>query len=734
MKKLVLGLALAFSANAAMAADPVKYLDWDSTTSNLVERTCSAYELVTADTTAFEDAKWYVVADTVVIDNGDNITVNGSAHLILCDNASLTIKSVANSAAAIDVSVSGSTTNSLAIYGQQGGSGLLTATGGQFGAGIGTAERSETAEGSGVIVINGGSLTATGGDWGAGIGGGHKGAGGTVTVNGGTVTATGGQNGAGIGGGNQGAGGVVTVNGGSLTATSGQNGAGIGGGMQGAGGTVTVNGGVVTATGGMNGAGIGGGKNGAGGTVTINGGTVTAAGGNSGAGIGGGMEGVGGTVTINGGMVTATGGSFGGAGIGGGFQGAGGTVTFGAGAWLVLAGDSAPGKEVLAADYVNNHSARYVCIKPSLSLKIPAGVHYSYVVSNETTGAELKGVLADGTNTYSVKNGSTVKVYFTPEERYELDKTEYAFAKPIDEDCSIPAEDMPTATYLYAVITVGQLNHMTAAWTSGDGTVTNAIEGMSFEVLKGTTGVKVIFTPDQNYRFVNGGETGVRELDSPLAEGCEVTPPETEGIPGTVVNPWVVGTDVRAYMGDEGTLVITGTGAMDDFASAADVSWAAVADQVTAVTVADGVTLGKNALALLSNDVLVTFGSPVLSVGTMKGATGVYEPPAPVIPDDKVLVSKESIAAAKAMTVQVVNGQIELSVSVSTNADITAEVPWAPVKFTPDTQIGLSSDGTKLILPIPVAAQQGFMILQSGDAKAVPSNGAKQGFYKLEAR
>ena len=107
---------------------------------------------------------------------------------------------------------------------------------------------------------------------------------------------------------------------------------------------------------------------------------------------------------------------------------------------------------------------------------------------------------------------------------------------------------------------------------------------------------------------------------------------------------------------------------------------------------------------------------------------------AQVVQEGEIAVKKESIAAAKAMTVQIVNGQIELSVSASTNADITAEVPWAPVKFTPDTQIGLSSDGTKLILPIPVAAQQGFMILQSGDAKAVPSNGAKQGFYKLEAR
>ena len=41
----------------------------------------------------------------------------------------------------------------------------------------------------------------------------------------------------------------------------------------------------------------------------------------------------------------------------------------------------------------------------------------------------------------------------------------------------------------------------------------------------------------------------------------------------------------------------------------------------------------------------------------------------------------------------------------------------APVKFTEDTKIGLTEDGAKLVLPIPVSAQHGFMILQSGDAK-----------------
>ena len=59
-----------------------------------------------------------------------------------------------------------------------------------------------------------GSLTATGGDYGAGIGGGYKGNGKNITIKGGTVNATGGDNGgAGIGGGYEGSGSNVTVSG-----------------------------------------------------------------------------------------------------------------------------------------------------------------------------------------------------------------------------------------------------------------------------------------------------------------------------------------------------------------------------------------------------------------------------------------------------------------------------------------------------------------------------------------
>ena len=286
--------------------------------------------------------------------------------------------------------------------------------------------------------------------------------------------------------------------------------------------------------------------------------------------------------------------------------------------------------------------------------------------------------------TFEVLKGTTgVKVIFTPEDRYGLDKTEYAFAEAITDDCEIPEKDLPTATYLYVTVTVEQLVHLTAAWTSGDGTVTNAIRSTSFEVLKGTTDVKIVFTPEQDYRFAEVGETGVRALASPLAEGCTVTPPTVEAIPGTEADPWVVGTGVRAYMGDEGTLVITGTGAMDDFASATDVPWDPAA--VVRVTVADDVALGKNALAALSDTVQV---SVTASIGSMRSALGTTAQPA-----GSVSADFESI--------DIVDGKAYLGVAVLTNGELTATTEGWGV-------------ATNVVIEVPAPGKSGFFILKRG--------------------
>ena len=207
--------------------------------------------------------------------------------------------------------------------------GSLTATGGDWGAGIGNGGyycNSDNRSGEN-ITITGGTVNATGGWGGAGIGGGYYGSGKNITIKGGTVTATGGDEGAGIGGGWKGSGECITIKDGTVNATGGWGGAGIGGGGGGGGGAggngknITIIGGTVTAGGGYRGAGIGGGISGSGKNITITGGTVNADGGDEGAGIGGGATGSGSNVTVSGAaQVTAT------AGKSNGYYGAGATI------------------------------------------------------------------------------------------------------------------------------------------------------------------------------------------------------------------------------------------------------------------------------------------------------------------------------------------------------------------------------------------------------------------------
>ena len=311
------------------AGEPVPYLDDKG-----AEQTCDVYTKLTAEyilsNSTLTDG-WYVVDSTFTYAN--RITISGDVHIILTDSAELN--------AGAGITVTG--TDSLTIYGQSGGTGKLTATGGPQG---------------------------------AGIGGGFKGVGGTIAINGGTVTASGGSSAAGIGGGSLGAGGEITISGGTANATGGQCGAGIGGGESSAGGTIVISGDAeVKATGGSGfsdstlalggGAGIGSGggisinmsdgNSPASGNITISGNAnVTAQGGagngydtikgHGGAGIGsGGAAGTGnsagsvGTITINTpGTVNATGGvgNYGsnpGAKIGaGGSQSGAGTDLFGA--------------------------------------------------------------------------------------------------------------------------------------------------------------------------------------------------------------------------------------------------------------------------------------------------------------------------------------------------------------------------------------------------------------------
>ena len=359
------------------AAEAVSYVErsWDATNKVVLSETKSVTEYTeinTATAPTTWSAGWYVVTETTTVSS--SIQVNGAVNLILVDGAMLTV----NENIALEES-----TDSLAIYGQEIGTGMLTVTGrdSRYSAGIG----GNNGDIIGDIVIHGGVIQAQCPSNGTAIGGGYYGNstvivyGGTVTatarsagigsasgdaninVYGGVVTATGTNSesvGIGTGDGNGSAvvnvyGGTVTANGersgigasrddstvniygGSVTAT-GTKGPGIGSNSNNDEiytGTVNISGGTVTATGGMYGAGIGGGYRSSA-AVNISGGTVTATGGADGAGIGIGYLGQAVSVNISGGSVTATGGADG-AGIGSGNSGYGYTSQGGS---IVIAG------------------------------------------------------------------------------------------------------------------------------------------------------------------------------------------------------------------------------------------------------------------------------------------------------------------------------------------------------------------------------------------------------------
>ena len=375
--------------------DPIPYLAWDAREKTLTNAVVRQWTEVTEGLREWEDGCWYVVARDVSVPNG--VRVKGGAHLVLTDGATLTIPSAGDGVPGIDLSCGDGADGFLAVYGQTGGTGLLTATGGKNAAGIGGGDKCP----GGSVTVNGGTVAAAGGTGAAGIGVGGGFCtdgneaeidGGSVTVNGGTVTATGSEKkGAGI---DVGLFGAVTVNGGTVTAkcgvddnfysagirgkvtiaggtveaTGGCSSAGIDGGGFGkgdgigvaiSGGKVTatarqapgircerggpgvmITGGEVTAIGGNYGAGIGGNNGYPAGSLLVTGGEVTASGGPGAAGIGGGTKG--GNVIVTGGMVEATGGENG-AGIGGGKNFSGGVVEISGGTVTATGGTGAAG-------------------------------------------------------------------------------------------------------------------------------------------------------------------------------------------------------------------------------------------------------------------------------------------------------------------------------------------------------------------------------------------------------
>ena len=137
-------------------------------------------------------------------DSSPCIECLGSATIILKDGSTNSLVSDHDKNPALWIGDEGTT---LTI---QGSTGTLTVMSGNYCAGIGGGY-SNTDHTCGNIVIEGGVINATGGNHGAGIGSDSEGNCGSITINGGTVTAEGKGSAAGIGGGNHGDCGDITI-------------------------------------------------------------------------------------------------------------------------------------------------------------------------------------------------------------------------------------------------------------------------------------------------------------------------------------------------------------------------------------------------------------------------------------------------------------------------------------------------------------------------------------------
>ncbi len=353
---------------------------------------------------------------------GTNSLASGQYHpgLAIAETASLAIRGdgfLSATGGECGAGIGSAWTDSAGNLAIEGGT--IVAQGGRTGAGIGGGYANNSGGGCGTIEILGGDITATGGASAPGIG--QKGYStdhpGSITISGGVVTATGGRHGAGIGGEVSPTHYVatpVTISGGVVTATGGQYAAGIGGCFSSK-ADVTISGGVVTATGGYHGAGIGAGEGDAalglgGGNVRISGGVVTATGGEGAHGVGGGYVSNGGTVEITGGTVAAAGGA-GGMDVGFvGPSGIAGNVVFGGGSILADQAEAKPapknagGAAVWRVDVAvpNPDSARAVTVA---GLPADYGVKDIYPDAN----GDIHLWLPDGEYTFTVDGTEVTK-------------------------------------------------------------------------------------------------------------------------------------------------------------------------------------------------------------------------------------------------------------------------------------------------------------------------------------
>ena len=332
------------------------------------------------------------------------------------------------------------------------------------------------------------------------------------------------------------------------------------------------------------------------------------------------------------------------------------------------------------------------------SVDIPVVGHLSARLTAESFGEN--GLLAEthgcAMTHYEVRGGAKVTVTFAADEGFRLRGDETVVIERITQDvvfgttpgCPLPQVDFEkTAQVMFeagkGVDAIAFRLKGTGDFVDFPPSATNLGVGAELELQ---------VTPSENYRY-----TGPTEFTVP-AEGLSETLTGVEIAPGDPLRKWKAGEAVSAWTNGNGRLVIEGTGEMFDFASAADVPWAAAAKDVREVSVGGGVSrIGANAWAGMVDAVTVN-GTALSSVRFI--APGLDGPASPV-----------GAACAAFETVEIVNGSVTVGISVCTNGDLSAETAgWGKAKI---EAVNRENDGTATVT-VPATADRGFMILKSG--------------------
>lgn len=174
--------------------------------------------------------------------------------------------------------------------------------------------------------------------------------------------------------------------------------------------------------------------------------------------------------------------------------------------------------------------------------------------------------------------------------------------------------------------------------------------------------------------------------------GYFVLADESEGVSsisgqGTIADPWFLGGDIYAYIGD-GTLFITGSGQMRDYESFAETAWADRNDEISAVVVDQGVVLGKYALSGLGTETAITY---TRALGEVPSAV-------------------KAVSPAEVSAIAIVDDQVKMNLSVHSSTSLS--VPRSNWEQADVAGAELKQDGT-IDISLPADGNIGFFIIDT---------------------